>query len=292
MQISSVFVLCCVLVSSTRVYQNSDIAEVESHSAEDSFWKKPDKTPPVWNNFRVTWPRYKSKPKTMSDAKEEGFAQENNKCSTDGFVLKGESYAASYIYNFWGVISGIRTCILPGHKYAQSLMSANGGPFHPQTLGGKNYNCVYMMFRDPKFICTGSTTKTGTGDGLWIKKGGKYEPLVTGSERLEENVPKPFVKGKCFKSMGVHYWYDIKSDMDCSTMFPVFLLYNNGKLNGWGWIFVPGPTEKNPRFENPSPRVTTMFLPEEGRPTCVTSSPTDLTSMHIAFQNPLFKNFC
>ena len=34
---------------------------------------------------------------------------------------------------------------------------------------------------------------------------------------------------------GQHYWYDVSKKMDCQDFFPVFLLYNDGLLNGFGW---------------------------------------------------------
>ena len=40
------------------------------------------------------------------------------------------------------------------------------------------------------------------------------------------------------QTSGKHYWYDVKEDMDCETFFPVFLLYNGGKLNGFGWAMM------------------------------------------------------
>ena len=38
--------------------------------------------------------------------------------------------------------------------------------------------------------------------------------------------------------LGVHYWYDNRLDTDCDTFFPAFLMYNKGKLTGFGWATV------------------------------------------------------
>ena len=35
--------------------------------------------------------------------------------------------------------------------------------------------------------------------------------------------------------LGQHYWYNVKSDMNCDDFFPYFLLYNDGKLSGFGF---------------------------------------------------------
>lgn len=52
-----------------------------------------------------------------------------------------------------------------------------------------------------------------------------------------------------FFYLGVHYWYDLHEDMSCDNFFPVFLLYNRNKLNGFGWG-IP-LRETSPRFEHP-----------------------------------------
>lgn len=39
-------------------------------------------------------------------------------------------------------------------------------------------------------------------------------------------------------TLGVHYWYDNRLDSDCSLLIPAFLMYNQGKLTGFGWANV------------------------------------------------------
>ena len=52
---------------------------------------------------------------------------------------------------------------------------------------------------------------------------------------------------------GQHYWYNVTSDMSCEDFWPMFLLYNGGELNAFGWAF-QGDLN-SPRYEKPTPDV-------------------------------------
>ncbi len=52
---------------------------------------------------------------------------------------------------------------------------------------------------------------------------------------------------------GQHYWYNVRKDMSCDEFYPMFLMYNNGKLNAFGWAF-KGDFKSN-RFEHPKASV-------------------------------------
>jgi hypothetical protein len=53
--------------------------------------------------------------------------------------------------------------------------------------------------------------------------------------------------------LGVHYWYNTRKDMSCDEFYPVFLLYNGGQLNAFGWAFQAHMT--SPHMEHP-PKAT------------------------------------
>lgn len=36
--------------------------------------------------------------------------------------------------------------------------------------------------------------------------------------------------------IGKLYWYDLFNVTDCNLLFPIFLMYTNGVLNGFGWV--------------------------------------------------------
>jgi len=50
--------------------------------------------------------------------------------------------------------------------------------------------------------------------------------------------------------LGVHYWYDNRLDVACDLFFPSFLMYNKGKLTGFGWA-TAGKYEYTKRTEFP-----------------------------------------
>ena len=43
-------------------------------------------------------------------------------------------------------------------------------------------------------------------------------------------------KVTCFISTGQLYWYNLSRDTNCDELFPLFLMYNDGRLNGIGWV--------------------------------------------------------
>ncbi|GFO02751.1 hypothetical protein PoB_002925600, partial [Plakobranchus ocellatus] len=97
-------------------------------------------------------------------------------------------------------------------------------------------------FTNASKICTEGRTKEqfdkeGTGENLWIQIDSNPMRLMKIAKR-EADIASPWVKGKCFYTMGKHYWYNINDNMDCEGFFPVFLLYNDGKLNAFGWALV------------------------------------------------------
>jgi len=92
-----------------------------------------------------------------------------------------------------------------------------------------------------------------------------------------------WVKGACFPSMGIHYWYDNRLDSNCAEYFPVFLMYNKGKLTGFGWVTF-GKFEYTKRTEFPPLPVITAFL--KPVPTCMPQEFEDVngfTTMHHFF---------
>ena len=53
-----------------------------------------------------------------------------------------------------------------------------------------------------------------------------------------------------FLFKGKLYWYDLSNVADCESVFPVFLMFTNGVLNGFGWV-LPFKVD-NPRFVHPT----------------------------------------
>ncbi|ESO95123.1 hypothetical protein LOTGIDRAFT_160886 [Lottia gigantea] len=90
-----------------------------------------------------------------------------------------------------------------------------------------------------------------------------------------------------FTNPCMHYWYDLHTDSDCHKMFPVFLLYNGGKLNAFGWAMIADL--KSPRYEHPGQSTFTAFMNEV--PTCLRSAP-KLSTMHIYLTNNPALDLC
>jgi len=59
--------------------------------------------------------------------------------------------------------------------------------------------------------------------------------------------------------LGVHYWYDNRLDVACDLFFPSFLMYNKGKLTGFGWA-TAGKYEYTKRTEFPPLAALTVCL--------------------------------
>lgn len=111
----------------------------------------------------------------------------------------------------------------------------------------------------------------------------------------EANVTKIWTKGKCFEKMGMHYWNDVKgSPVTASTsqddFLPLFLLYDKGKLNGFGWIF--SANLRSQHYEKPtSSLIQGMF---EEMPNFLGTAATNgyLSTLHI-YLNSMSKDiFC
>ncbi|KAK3747636.1 hypothetical protein QZH41_011727, partial [Actinostola sp. cb2023] len=56
----------------------------------------------------------------------------------------------------------------------------------------------------------------------------------------------PWVK----KETCQHYWYDISKNMNCKDFYPVFIMYNRNRLEGFGWN--TNGDLKSPRYEHPT----------------------------------------
>jgi len=170
--------------------------------------------------------------------------------------------------------------------------------FNQDTIFGTDVYILTAYFVDPATICKSGRDanhlKTeGTGTGLWLQNG--TDPIRDSfhSPLYEKDVSQTkWVKGSCFPSMGVHYWYDNRLDTDCDTFFPSFLMYNKGKLTGFGWAVV-GKYEYTKRTEFPPLAAITSFL--KPVPTCMTPRYNEaggFTTMHLYFNADMLNLLC
>ncbi|XP_013395235.1 uncharacterized protein LOC106162477 [Lingula anatina] len=152
---------------------------------------------------------------------------------------------------------------------------------------------ITAYFTDPATICsTGRTAEQysalGTGNALYIQKGTNPVTDSIAMPMSQDDVKNTmWTEGHCFYGMGKHYWYNIRQDMACEEFVPVFLLYNGGKLNAFGWAFQGD--YKSSRYEHPGQSSFSWFL--KPVPTCL-STAGPLSTLHIYMDSTAAVNTC
>ncbi|XP_046558425.1 uncharacterized protein LOC124267544 [Haliotis rubra] len=244
--------------------------------------------PTTWNGLKVTWDvnifsanAFSSLPRTESAAKSAGWTMISDCGAHSSFA--GKRYALSgdtavvLLYDVNGYIAGIQAGISSTLQNGYPHAPMKGHPF--VMADGKQFITAYFV--DPSTICSKGRTSSmfssqGTGTDLFIQNGTSPSQVlkIPSQETGVQNTK--WVKGHCFPSMGMHYWYNIRKDMSCDDFYPVFLLYNGGKLNAFGWAF--NADLSSSRFEHPPQSVIGAFL--NPVPDCL-SKQGRLSTMHI-----------
>ncbi|GFO02749.1 hypothetical protein PoB_002925400 [Plakobranchus ocellatus] len=257
---------------------------------------------PEWDDLKVTWgvnifSKFKSQPRTMADAVNNGFKHVGPKIC-DGSnrynglaYVKDNDYALTLLYDINGFIAGIQIGITEDQAEQTKYPSPKLRP--PFVNDGYTMDrwVLTAYFTDPSKICTEGRTKEqfdeeGTGENLWIQTNANPMKLMKIAKK-EENIEAPWVKGKCFYTMGNHYWYNITDNMDCNAFFPVFLLYNEEKLNGFGWALVADLPSSH--YEHPGKETFGLFM--ESVPKCLTNRG-PISTMHIYMTSFPWLNAC
>jgi len=248
-----------------------------------------------WDSLRVTWNMVPFKgwdkvPRQISEMKGD-FVLKDDLCATGKGHIVGKRYwykedpALMLLYDKNGFIAGIQTAILKS-KFTP-----------PAPLQNKNYAddgdywTLSAYFIDPSLICGAGRSqeefnKTGTGTGLWIQMGPN---AVTDSYHVPstENEIKTskWGFGKCFWTMGQHYWYNITKDMSCNDVVPNCLLYNGGKLTAF--CFATNGDFPSDRYDWPHPTNTVVNKFMNPEPDCFFTDPTYKTqsTVHIYFND-------
>jgi len=249
-----------------------------------------------WNALRVTWNAIPFKgwdkvPRQVSEMKGD-FVLKDDLCATGKGNLIGQRYwykdkdpALMLLFDKNGFIAGIQTSVL------KSAFTP------PAQLQNKNfaddgdYWTLSAYFIDPSLICAAGRTqdefnKTGTGTGLWIQMGPN---AVTDSYHVpsseDEIKTSKWGHGKCFWTMGQHYWYNVSKDMSCDDFVPNCLLYNGGKLNAF--CFATNGNFPSDRYDWPHPKNTVIKQFMDPEPDCFFSDPTYKieSTIHIYFND-------
>lgn len=253
--------------------------------------------PDNWNGLKVKWGpipfRYfNSMPRTAAAAVRAGFVSLGGCDSDPNFrgvrYVKGGDMALVLLYDVNGYIAGIQTMVPHGmdHDYPSRGLTP---PFVEKDEGF----FLTAYFVPPAIICSRGRTpqefsEQGTGSVLLIQNGLNPETDFISAPLMETDVAQTgWVQGKCFYTMGRHYWHGISRGMSCDHFFPVFLLYNEGELNGFGWAL--GANLRSSRYEHPGRRVYGMVMKDP--PRCLYDRGT-LSTMHVFLTSRPALNHC
>jgi len=255
-----------------------------------------------WDDLRVTWSAnpfsswgFDPMPRTSTGAMKD-FVLKDDQCA-QGSKFVGKRYwykqdpAVILLYDKNGYIAGIQTAI-PKSKLTPSPYLSN----HPYVDDG-DFWTVTAYFVDPSTICTTGRTAQqfkdqGTGTGLWLQNGTNPTRDLIQIPLQESEIQKTNWKfGKCFYTMGNHYWYNPTKDMDCGKFYPNCLMYNGGKLTAF--CFALNSYLPSNRYEHPTPTNAKKFL--DPVPDCFFNDPnySKLSSIHVfMISNPRTGSFC
>lgn len=262
---------------------------------------------PAWNDLKTTWGvnplfskwDFASLPRTVADARSQGWTLKDNGCADSTLLYAGSRYwisqdpAVFLIYDVNGFIAGIQTAIdqTGPNKYVPSAQNN----MHPLMVTATLAH-LSAYFVNPAIICNGGRTASdyanqGTGTGLWIQNGTRIPEDTIQIPMAEEDMgATKWTDGHCFYTMGQHYWFNVRKDMSCDEFYPFFILYNSGKLNGFGFAINFALTSQ--RYEHPTVSVAGQFI--NPLPDCFNTDPSysSLSTLHVFLDStPLF-NFC
>lgn len=266
---------------------------------------------PTWTSLRVTWGLnifsarvFAKLPRTEVKAKRDGFAKLAGDCSGKFLgkrYIKGLDTAAVVLYDKNGYVAGMQSGIPKSEadKFNSSFSFADSPAFQLDRIGEEEIYFATVYFVDPSTICTRGRSQAqyyeqGTGTGLYLQNGSYpiqdsirvplYEKDISGTR---------WVKGGCFRSMGVHYWYNMDKNFDCQNMFPYTTIYNRGKLTSFAFVF-PGYYKFSSRFEHPPKSSFGDFLPNPV-PQCVYDEykrSGGFSTLHVYFSIRPWNIFC
>jgi len=251
-----------------------------------------------WDGLKVTWGAnpfsssyFVNMPRTVPEATSQGWHKISD-CDTSAAwrgarYIKGSDYAVILLFDVNGYIAGIQTSF--SDNQPSGYPTANLRP--PYVKDGDRVT-ISAYFVDPSIICTKGRTddefaSQGTGTNLYLQKTAKPEDSTLIPHQEQGMAGTKWTEGKCFVTMGKHYWYDLKDDMDCAEFYPNFILYNSGELTAFGWA-INAPLTSS-RYEHPTSSVFGMFM--KSVPKCLYTADT-LSTMHIYLTSSAASDLC
>ncbi|CAF0898530.1 unnamed protein product [Brachionus calyciflorus] len=247
-----------------------------------------------WNDLKVTWginpfnsKNFQSLPRTEAEAVSLGWTKEKNCSQVNGnrYIFNNDN-AVLLIFDVRGIIAGIATSIPKGLPF-----NYPSNKIQPLFNDEGEFYTLSAYFIEPSSVCSGQVARQLTGDRLIIK--GNQKELRVPME--QQNLSGFWTQGKCFYTMGLHVWADIEGNqIDENTpeenFSPIFLLYNSGKLNGFGFAFNADLPSK--RFEHPDKNVLNMFFRRTPLFYKDANKTGKLSTLHIYLDKTPRLNFC
>uniref|UniRef100_A0A0B7AVX3 Uncharacterized protein n=1 Tax=Arion vulgaris TaxID=1028688 RepID=A0A0B7AVX3_9EUPU len=251
---------------------------------------------PAWNNLKVKWNftpfnGFFTMPRTVADAVSNNFVKVSD-CDVNApwrgaRYIKNGDYALTLLYDINGYVAGIQTGI--------PKKLANGFPFpslRPPFVSDGDRWALTAYFTDPGTICTTGRSEAqfneeGTGTNLYFQNSTTPEASFKIPQNEADMAATQWTEGKCFVTMGKHWWYNLSVDMKKESMFPAFLLFNGGKLNGFGWAMTtPLPSEI---YEHPPLSSYKLFMKEVPK---FLAEVETISTLHIFLTKYQIANFC
>jgi charged multivesicular body protein 7 len=255
-----------------------------------------------WNALRVTWGfrpfwALDKMPRTTAEATD-GFSLKDDQCKTGNGKFVGQRYwykqdpSVILLFDVQGTIAGIQTSVLKT-QYSPSKLSQD-----KYFIDDGDYWTITAYFVDPSTVCntgrSASELSQGTGTGLWLQYGTDAIKSSLNIPLNEDDIKKTnWGHGKCFKTMGQHYWFNISASMDCGDVAPNCLLYNNKKLTGF--CFAPNYYVDGNRYDFPAPTIDVLTKFLDPVPDCFKTDPgfQKQSTVHVFFaEHPELTSWC
>jgi len=254
-----------------------------------------------WDRLDVTWAKFSGIPLTASDAAKDGWTlsgscSDATSWSGNRYLLNGD-LSSGPIYDAGGHLAGYQFGIYETPPAGlQNIWTHQPSTFSPTS---QPYWTLTTYFVDPKTMCQAKAPGAemvmrhafdrlgAIGDRLVLQVG---NGTLINMPLQESDAPKNgWVKGKCFISMGQHYWYNLSPSLPCEQFFPLFLIYNRGVLTTYGADTGMGNAQHqtSSRWEHPGGSVIKLFMSTDQAPPCIFTAG-ELSTQHVFLTNPIF----
>lgn len=242
-----------------------------------------------WDRLIVNFLKQSQLPLTEDQALKEGWRNDATCDSNNPFYgnryVKGNDTSTRLLFDSSGKLAGIQATITESDQLIPSPTRPRPSAFVPDDHG--NYLLTAYFTKKPQDICKkrhrrspkdGDTLVLQMSDVRWCKP--QFMEIPLDEKRLGNT---KWVKGKCFKGMGVHYWYDVSPEMHCDQVLPLFLLYDQAsqRLKAFGWA--TAANIESPFWEHPPVQFLQLFF--KVVPTCL-SQQKFISTQHVYLTDP------